>query len=127
MSEPLSPNEKAATFIDWTPRFCEGYRIELIDGWLCDLCETRFAQKPQHRHQCGDCPDMTKPENYMRALEACGYRFSIARDYPALVENGLAYVCNIESTTYIAEGWYQTAGEAVIAAFAALYDTEHPK
>jgi len=98
----MTENEKAATFIGWKPDDCH------------------CALKPgAHGHFC---PDMSRPENYMRAL-TCGRMVSWGLKYDAS-RDGL--ICELRSAR---DAEIQVAGSSshvVVLALAALYDQEHP-
>jgi len=118
----MTENEKAATFIGWKPDDCH------------------CALKPgAHGHFC---PDMSRPENYMRALETDAIRnrgdwriqYLTARaELPAHFSCYINYQTRYsrqryKSNHYVcdAQGRGATVGQAIIAALAALYDQEHP-
>ena len=121
----LTNNEKAATFIGWkSPRLCRGTKRDRICG---------THQRGDEHHIAGTnlfAPDMRKPGNYMRALEA-------------LPDNRWPDMCLHENRHWRCSIWNQwnndigshaiywggdgeTCGEAVVKALAALYDAEHP-
>ena len=122
----MNDNEKAASFIGW--RECPNPE----HNWIYS-CDSHLF----HCYGCGredsifarihlPAPDMNKPENYMRALEASGRQFAVERKYPATRDKGLAYACEITTNGHDAFAcWYQTAAQAVVKALASLYDAEH--
>ena len=143
----LTDNEKAATFIGWTgKRECNGWVwMPPIPGAkggamaYCMLPEHSDIKSTEYSLSVGriekvihdvPAPDMTQPENYMRALEA-------------LPDNRWPDMCLHENRHWRCSIWNQwnndigshaiywgghgkTCGEAVVKALAALYDAEHP-
>ena len=93
----MTNNEKAATYIGWR-EWCSNF-----DCWI--------------RHPA---PDMTRPENYMRALEMlpASLTWTMGRDPRG------GYYCRIMGSMY---GVQDTKGEGInpVEALAALYDKEH--
>ena len=114
----MTDNEKAATFIGWSPTPTNrGYCL---------------AATVRSQSSCfiAEAPDMSKPQNYMRALEA-------------LPDNRWPDMCLHENRHWRCSIWSQwnndigshaiywggdgeTCGEAVVKALVALYDAEHP-
>jgi hypothetical protein len=131
----MTDNEKAATFIGWKDadsNICLGYGIRHPDephyrcpcGWsaneygLHGMSEARGGLK-------ASTPDMIKPENYMRALEA------VAAREDAIVETSLAPHREVEfrlpnGVWIIGGNKGDSIAQAAINALAALYDAEHP-
>lgn len=110
-SGALSDNEKAATFIGWNPDRCE--LTQMLPHHPKDWC-------PSHKRYETVAPDMSKPENYMRALgslenlsPSVGYRN---------VNNGSGWYCEIDGSDDCC--FYSSAGDAVVKALAALYDAQ---
>lgn len=57
----VTDNEKAATFIGWNHERCELRRI--LEHHPKDWCDRHKRYEPE-------CPDMTQPQNWARALVA---------------------------------------------------------
>jgi hypothetical protein len=136
----LNDNERAATFIGWKPGPCDLSRMlvaEIFGGveYRCSTCawvkqvpvhknSTLVAYGPDFYQHNNTAPDMSKPENYMGALEATGRAYQFKREMAAsYAMMGLFYACTIPDYD-INAFWYKTGGEAAIAALAALYDAQ---
>jgi len=105
----MTNNEKAATFIGWRHK-------------ECSICETAWSpetvQISVHMPMCSvRAPDMSKPENYMRALQAlpADLMWNLGID-----PYGYPY-CNIMSRMYGVQDT-RGRGHSVMDALAALYD-----
>jgi hypothetical protein len=101
----MNENEKAATFIGWRPTdfFCPYHG----DGCLEPECEDR-RKVP--------APDMSRPRNYMKALEG------LIQKYGAIQVTLVSGWVGISTP-----GWERVAnGDTWLDALAALYDAEHP-
>jgi hypothetical protein len=122
----MTDNEKAATFIGWREgTMCKAPKKpvddrEFGDVW-CPSCNEVFG--------CGDhdvvCPDMSDPRNYMKALtdDKSFASLALTRDWH---NEGWRCELHINNWTPAIQRDRKTAGEAVVAALAALYDAEHP-
>ena len=106
----MTANERAATFIGWEP--------------FREVSECRCRERPNFHPLVKvpvKCPNMALSANYMKALEneIC----ELTHD----LEGWHLYLEKLE----VPEGfipvvcWHKTAGEAVIAALAQLYDAQH--
>lgn len=124
----MTDNEKAATFIGWREGAvyteCTHVTVDNVE-YGCPTCI--------HSHPA---PNMTRPENYMRAWEAVhsgdlyadvcfgtcaeGYFVRVGDDYTAKGIDDEHYDQPIEVSE-------RTLGEAMVSALAALYDAEHPQ
>jgi hypothetical protein len=132
----MTDNEKAATYLDWKPETkctapCKPVDDhEFGDVW-CPVCKEVFG--------CGNhdvkCPDMSKPENYMRALEVLlsvphPMSWPTYVDFPCPARDNGKYIapwgCTIRHRYHV-RGFGTILGEAAINALAALYDAEHPQ
>ena len=101
----MTNNEKSATFIGWKP-----YEQDFVHGAIW-------------RDEDGiRAPDMSKPENYMRALVE--QIVSLEHDYEGW-HCSLARLMPEDSKVPVIPDWHETAGQAVISAFARLYDAEN--
>lgn len=112
----MTDNEKAATFIGWSPYTCD-------DGH-CDFCGSRAF--PHHPAQA---PDMSDPRNYMKALENLGRDLSIAYRHESGIVQLTSWFCDIayqSSAFNEINAIGKSPSEAVTKALAALYDTESP-
>ena len=126
----MTPNEKAATFIGWDPTWRippEGHRLYGRSG------EPMQRRDPE--------PDMSKPENYMRALEALS-EVELSKDddetFPLCfsMEHDSHYCATFSIRLWNTGGginerpinvWGHgpTCGRAAVKVLAALYDAEH--
>lgn len=101
MSDQMTDNEKAATFIGWVGA-CDEH------PWSGDV-------------RCSKAPDMSKPENYMRALDRLHQRGAGFVQWG----NGCFATFNDEDGTDHTGPIKETIAEAVVAFLVALYDAEH--
>lgn len=111
----MTPNQKAATYVGWSP--CNGQVP----------CDRLSHEKPipdsETFHGCSiwthDAPDMSRPENYMRALSTAlekGWDWSIGNSR----KNG--------PRTYIMKQGDRFIEKATpVEALTALYDAERPE
>ena len=141
----MTANDKAATYLGWNPNRCDGMCKGWWDGsWVCDLCGqdghgwSTPANGPDHshlriEHKPAKAPDMSKPENYMRALETLN-----SGDIPGpSIEGGEG---TWEVTFYLGHTIENSDGslsarlirveestfsDAIVKALAALWDAEH--
>lgn len=111
---PLNENEKAATYIGWKPGQPSDCRFDDSDRYCRNGTEHCYID---HAIATKAAPDMSRPDNYMRALdrEMC----ELSRDY----DGWQLDLARLKAPAI----WYSTAGEAIIKALAALYDAEHPQ
>jgi hypothetical protein len=113
----MTDDEKAATFIGWDLNQLCVAPMKPIDGcadWWCAVCN--YAGGSRHDTKC---PDMSKPENYMRALEA--------RDWYSL-DKGDNFRCAVASGDDLISRYSKNSmAAAIVEALAALYDAEHPE
>lgn len=112
----MTNNEKAATSIGWRPKTpCFN---QSLDNESCSACGTGIGMVagPRVPPHYVAAPDMSKPENYMRALEG------LPRDYEWALFRG---ECRIREVSRL---WAMASrGATPAAALAALYDAEHPE
>lgn len=136
----MTDNEKAATFIGWKPdcRGCEKSWEHL------DYFNGRKSNEIRHH----DAPDMSRPDNYMKALEAVrdkGYVWALGGQPEWLVQasrdrhpdgRGDERIHTVAFWGYRHENLAKeaygnsddgNAAKAIGKALAALYDAEHPK
>jgi hypothetical protein len=120
----MTDNEKAATFIGWKRlQHCEDTTWTLEDeGGRCDECGYLVVGPIGAGNRFHDriAPNMSKPENYMKALE--GLRYPQSFDLFSLVNNRFRCALN---RAVIGDG--DTVGLAVTEALARRFDAEHPK
>jgi len=114
----MTENEKAATFIGWYPgQICE--ICALTDGcYDCDLEIGTHIRK---------VPDMSRPENYMRALEGGDFGYEMIYD-PQLGDAAWwsVDIYRDHRGNRVALGESRIGrGDSVIQALAKLYDKEH--
>lgn len=125
----MTENEKAATFIGWKSEDrCNDFLVQYASDPIWKCRSGHEFPKPRGRWKGGNthehsisAPDMSRPENYMQALDAIeGY--TLVRDeagYSCALYDGkrrLKYeppICN-----------RPTLAQAVTEALAALYDAE---
>ena len=103
MKEKLTANDKAATFVGWEP-----VKFDYIHGFVRGKDKMRS-------------PDMTRPENYMRALEAINKRTHHG-PIVLLIRNGKWCV---ELYKVLSDEFCVSLMEPV-EALATLYDKENP-
>lgn len=114
----MTDNEKAATFIPWQRCTCSGPPF----GALPSIGIHGLAG------QCGTCygffgaPDMTKPENYMQALETLPRKYNI--DIEDRWQVTIQDPERPEQWTFFSVD--TNCGVAVLKTLALLYDAEHP-
>lgn len=116
----MTPNEKAASFIG---EVCDGEVVYVRSQrrFKCKKCKKDNAAYAGWVH---GVPDMSRPENYIRALErTIESGFSPALEYHAL--NNEWIVSLGESSGF--ERCATTLGEAVIKTLVALYDEEQER
>ena len=106
----MTENEKASTFIGWKPKtWCK--KCEMIDANK----HAELAAKFKVGHYV-PAPDMTLPNNYMKALEAM--------DRWAASNTGRKRPTS--SSWYVERDGIEIDRPTPVAALAALYDAEHP-
>jgi len=121
----VTDNEKAATFIGW--KFCDGKPIWQNNPTLRFKCSKCERTEPDAIDLHRPAPNMSKPENYMRALQAvfeAGWCPCIEGDHHHggstwKVFFGHALRDATESVLDL------NISEGVRRALAALYDAEH--
>lgn len=102
----LSINERAATFIGFVPETCD---IELD-------CPQRVCYRCKRTHRTA--PDMSQPEQWVKALEATKDIYRIERCY----EKWAIY--SMQRTDGLAIACEPTIGAGMVIALAALHDAE---
>jgi hypothetical protein len=116
----MTANEKAATFIGWKP------------GMTCkEALDFSNSKRGMHWHEA---PDMSRPENYMKVLEALRNRGFIwvmvyanaNGDHGIEIRLKEPFSSHSHRTVVDYHG-ANDMGRAMIAAFAKLYDYEHPE
>lgn len=109
MSEPLSDNEKAATFIRWNKQLVRVGTAH--QGWSV-------------------APDMSKAENYIKALESLAETHLWEFCVDTSIESQGSFevrIGRVGPDGFKVESDGESVSQAVTRALAALYDAEHPK
>ena len=131
----MTPNQKAASAVKWSPgQRCQGLRSSEDGRPAWGFCSCGYWGPVGQSHAVPE-PDMSRPQNYMRALEAVACR----KPYLDLELKSLG--CEDgkclwvfggaregESRPFIETRHSMTdAGSAIVPWLAALYDAEHPE
>jgi len=109
----MTDNEKAATFVGWRPNApCTDHPsiTRVVATEHCTLSAMMVHDVL--------APDMSKPENYMRALESLN-NYEMSRDERLGCAVAIPDFGHAEGRTFT------TMAEAAVAALAALYAAEH--
>jgi hypothetical protein len=123
----VTPNEKAATFVGWEPnKQCNRQRFRIdYSGAECWDCGKRVGTSEIRPH-IAEMPDMSKPENYMRALEGLVERrwlWFIANHADGSIQ---VKIWRADVSMFAREpARRQAIGTLAIQALATLYDAEH--
>jgi hypothetical protein len=128
----MTNNEKAATFIGWEPNsenqaeigtLCQGHAGQVVEtGTALGAMRVRCKHGQIWAHIVeSDAPDMARPDNYMKALQAIAGRMQELELHCR--DNGREWGLSLNDCDPIS--YHATVGDAVLAALAALYDVEH--
>ncbi len=109
-NQKLTDNEKCATFIGWKRGDGNGHRVGV---YWCHTCNRYTPDTIAHLNAA---PDMSKPENYMRAIAALVAKYGAIQ--LTLVKNGVSLSTPGREHEVMCDTWTET--------LAALYQAEHP-
>lgn len=128
----MTANEKAATFIGWKREYCTENprpRGSILNS-KGPIRRCRHGHLTRHYSKA---PDMSKPENYMQALETLrrkGYAWTLGGD-PDWMDEAVGHPRKKFSGAIWGYGYAQLAkeayGDSPVTTLAALYDTETGK
>jgi len=111
----MTDNEKAATFIGWKP----GMVHRAVSMGITTVSVPCDADDP--RAHPLEAPDMSRPENYMKAAREV-YRMLFVEDDARLTAFQRSGLMDIIETVL-----YEDAPTSLIAWLAGFYDAEHPE
>jgi hypothetical protein len=137
----MTDDEKAATFIGWTPEQCQPeapydvwFRADSGSGSMRELVQGPCPHGHFRPHPI-PAPDMSKPQNYMRALEVVAQREDLTCDVAFGVGVAGWWValgddCGVGAFKIGVDGRLagmgRTLSDAAVAVLAALYEADHP-